>query len=261
MTATASPALLEVRDLTLTIGRRTLMRDFSMAVRGGGVWCILGANGVGKTLFLHTLVGLRRIDGGSVCFSGRPIDRLTTLEAARMRAFLPQKIHDAFSASALDTVMMGRHPRLSRWQWEGDDDRAVALAALHDVDLANLGNQDVATLSGGERQRVAIAALLAQQAPLMLLDEPVAHLDLHHQIMVLRHLASLVQGQEKAVLLSIHDLNLAFRFATHAMLFRDDGGVDQGPIGAVMNDVALTRAFRYPVSRVKVGQQTLFVPG
>lgn len=262
---TSPQPLLEVRALTLGIGRRTLIRNLSMCVQAGEVWCILGVNGVGKTMFLNTLVGLRRVESGVICFSGKaclsaqPRDRWSVMDAARLRGFLPQTIHDAFSAPVLDIVLMGRHPHLSRWGWEGEAEREIAVAALHAVGLAALAGRDITTLSGGERQRAAIAALLAQDAPLLLMDEPTTHLDLHHQIMILRHLVRLARDRDKALMFSIHDLNLAFRFATHAMLFREDGVVDIGPINEVMNDAALSRAFRYPVVQMQAGRQTVFV--
>jgi iron complex transport system ATP-binding protein len=115
-------------------------------------------------------------------------------------------------------------------------------------------------LSGGERQRVAIAALLTQDAPLLLLDEPVNHMDICHQILVLQRLARWTRALHRGMVFSVHDLNLAFRFATHAMLFRDDGTVDQGPIREVMNAAALSVAFRYPVTQLALGRRTLFVP-
>jgi iron complex transport system ATP-binding protein len=158
-------------------------------------------------------------------------------------------------------VLLGRHPHMSRWGWEGDAERRMALDALEAVEMGELAERDVITLSGGERQRVAIAALLVQDAPLLLLDEPVAHLDLHHQIAILGHLAALAAPGRKAVMLSVHDLNLAARFATHALLYLGDGRVHMGPIDEVMNDAALSSAFRYPVSRTEVGGRTVYLPG
>lgn len=258
--STAAP-LLAVRDLGLRIGRRQLIGQLSLSVGPGELWCILGANGVGKSLLLHTLAGLRKIDSGTVSLSGRALADWSAVDAARTRSFLPQTIHDAFSAQVLDVVLMGRHPHLSRWQWEGDADRDIALAALAAVGLSDLTARDITTLSGGERQRVAIAALLTQDVPLMLLDEPINHLDLHHQILVLQHLVSVAKNAGKAVIYSIHDLNLAVRFSTHAILFRKNGGVDHGPVAAVMNDEALSSAYKHPVCQMKIGEQTYYVAG
>jgi iron complex transport system ATP-binding protein len=157
-------------------------------------------------------------------------------------------------------VLLGRHPHLARWAWEDDEDRALALAALRVVDADGLAGRDVTTLSGGERQRVGIAALLAQQPLLLLLDEPVAHLDLRHQLIVLDHLAALVRDGRHAVVLSLHDLNLARRYATHALLL-GPGGPRLGPVDEVMTEEALGMAFGHPVTRAEVAGRTVFVAG
>ena len=259
MTCAALAPLLEVRNFSLRIGARTLIRDFSASIEAGQLWCILGANGVGKTLLLHTLVGLRPIDGGTIALCAKPITEWVGADAARVRGLLPQAIYDPFRTSALNAVLMGRHPYLSRWQWEGAADREAALGALAAVGLAGFEARDVTTLSGGERQRVAIAALLAQDVPLMLLDEPITHLDPSHQLRVLRHLQSLARDDERAALFSIHDLNLAYRFATHAMLFGNDASVAAGLVDEVMTADALSAAFGYPVKKITIGARTLFV--
>ncbi len=255
----AQPPLLGVHGLVVRIGPRTLVQGLSMQAFAGQVWCILGANGAGKSTFLDTVVGLRCPDGGSIHLAGRPAGDWSPLEAARVRAYLPQSMRDAFSATLLDVVLMGRHPHLSRWAWEDEPERRIALAALHAVGLADMAGRDITTLSGGERQRAAIAALIAQDTPLLLLDEPVAHLDLRHQTMILEHLRRLAFERERAVVFSVHDLNLAARFATHAMLFHGNGAVEAGPVGEVMTDEALSGALHCGVARIDVGPRSLFV--
>ena len=255
-----SAPLLEVRDLVLGVNGRTLVRDFGFRLCAGEVWCMLGPNGAGKSTFLHTAVGLREPQGGALRLAGRALGDWPAAEAARQRAFLPQTFHDAFSASVLESVMLGRHPYLSRWQWEGEDESEIALAALRAVDLIGFERRDVLTLSGGERQRVALAALFAQDAPLLLLDEPGSHLDLHHQLLVLEHLVKLARDCGKGVLFTVHDLNLAARFASHALLLTPEGTVRQGPIAEVLVEDALSRAFGHRVARVEAAGHTLFVP-
>ena len=255
-----SAPLLEVQDLTLRVGARTLVRDLSFRLGAGEMWCLLGPNGVGKSTLLHTAVGLREPQGGAVRLAGRPLAQWAPNEAALLRGFLPQTLHDAFSASVMDSVMLGRHPYLARWQWEAEGDRDIALAALAAVDLAGFDERDVLTLSGGERQRVALAALLAQDPPLLLLDEPLSHLDLRHQVMVLEHLGKLARERGKGVLFTVHDLNLAARFAGHALLLTPQGGARQGPIDAVMTEPELWCAFGHRVTRVDAAGRTLFVP-
>ncbi len=252
--------LLEAQDLLLRVAARTLVRGLSFRLGAGEVWCMLGPNGAGKSTFLHTAVGLREAQGGAIRLAGKALADWPAAAAARQRGFLPQTFHDAFSASVLESVMLGRHPYLSRWQWEGEEERAIALAALDAVDLAGFEQRDVLTLSGGERQRVALAALLAQDAPLLLLDEPVSHLDLHHQVLVLEHLVRLARGRGKGVLFTVHDLNLAARFASHALLLTPQGTVRQGPIGEVMTEAALRDAFGHGVTRIEAAGRTLFVP-
>lgn len=253
------PALLETDGLTLRIGARTLLESLSLRVAPGELWCVIGSNGSGKTTLLHALAGLRAADAGSVRLAGKLLADWQATDAACLRGLLPQTLHDAFSASVLEVVLMGRHPHLARWAWEDDGDRSVARAALRAVDLDTLETRDVTTLSGGERQRVGIAALLTQNPLLLLLDEPVAHLDLHHQIVVLEHLRALVHDGGRAAVLSIHDLNLARRFASHALVL---GGAEPrlGPVDEVMNETILSEAFGHAVRRAQVGPHTVFVP-
>ncbi|MBE0621488.1 MAG: ABC transporter ATP-binding protein [Burkholderiales bacterium] len=255
-----NPPLLEAQDLSLVVGTRALVRGMRFRLNAGEVWCLLGPNGSGKSTFLHTAVGLREPQGGALRLAGRILADWPGAAAARQRAFLPQNFHDPFSASVLESVMLGRHPYLSRWQWEGEDERELASAALRAVDLAGFEQRDVLTLSGGERQRVALAALLAQDAPLLLLDEPVSHLDLHHQVLVLEHLVKLARDRAKGVLFTVHDLDLAARFASHALLITPQATVLQGPICEVMTEAALQRAFGHRVTRVEAAGRILFVP-
>jgi len=129
------------------------------------------------------------------------------------------------------------------------------------MDAASLATRHVATLSGGERQRVAIASMLLQDAPLLLLDEPAAHLDLQHQVAVLGHLAALARSGPRAVVFSVHDVNLAARFATHILLFTGDGNVVAGTAAEVLQPAPLTAAFGHPVLRVDDGARSVFVAG
>ena len=255
-----SAPLLEAQNLALGVDGRTLVQALDFRVCAGEVWCMLGPNGAGKTTLLHTAAGLRSTQGGAMRLAGRALADWSIAAAARQRSFLPQTIHDAFGAPVLESVLLGRHPYLSRWQWEAESERAIALDALRAMDLAGFERRDVLTLSGGERQRVALAALLAQDAPLLLLDEPVSHLDLHHQVLVLEHLVKLARVNGKGVLFTVHDLNLAARFASHALLFLPQGVVRRGPIEEVLTQEALLAAFGHGVTRIESAGKTLFVP-
>ena len=254
-------ALLGLHELGVSVAARPLVRSLSLDVRPGEVWAVVGRNGAGKTMLLRTAAGLRPPAGGSVRLGGVETSRLAPREAAARRSFLPQVIHDAFDAPALDVVLLGLHARQPRWSWEGERETAAALAALGAMDAAHLAMRYVATLSGGERQRVAIAAMLLQDAPLLLLDEPAAHLDLQHQVAVLGHLASLARSGPRAVVFSVHDVNLAARFATHILLFTGGGNVVAGAAADVLQPAALSAAFGHPVLRLEAGGRSVFVAG
>ncbi|MCB1997242.1 MAG: ABC transporter ATP-binding protein [Burkholderiaceae bacterium] len=251
--------MIEAQGLGLVAGTRTLVDALDLRLQRGQVWALVGANGSGKTTLLHTLAGLRAPDDGAVQLEGRPYAGWPAGEAACLRGLLPQAVVDSFAASVLDLVLIGRHPHLARWAWEGDDDRRIARAALAAVDLTDFDERDVLTLSGGERQRVAIAALLAQDPLALLMDEPLAHLDLHHQLLVLRHLQALAVQQQRLVVLSVHDLNLAARFATHVLVLGPRGH-HAGPVAEVMTEAVLSAAFGHALQRVNLGGQWLFVP-
>jgi iron complex transport system ATP-binding protein len=254
-------ALLDVRELALRAGARTLVSRLTLQVQAGELWCVLGPNGSGKTTLLHTLAGLRAPAAGAVLCAGHDVMHTPPEQLARRRGLLTQTVHDSFSARALDVVLLGRHPHHDRWSFgDSADDRRIALDALAGVDAAALAARDVTTLSGGERQRVALAALLAQQVPLMLLDEPTAHLDLKHQIGLLAHLREWVQQGAHAALLALHDLNLAARFATHTLLLGPDAQVRAGPVDAVMTDTALAAAFDHPLRRRRVDGRWIYLP-
>lgn len=251
--------LLRAEGLRLEAGPRILVDDLQLAVRPGEVWALLGPNGSGKSTLLHTLAGLLPPAAGRLWLAERPLAAWSPGEAACLRGLLPQVLGDAFGAPVLDTVLIGRHPHLARWAWETPQDVAIACAALAAVDLAGFEARDVLTLSGGERQRVGLAALLAQDPLLLLLDEPLAHLDLHHQVAVLEHLRQRARGSNKAVLLALHDLNLAHRFATHALVLSPQGH-RAGPVAEVMTEAALGAAYGHRLQRAEAAGRTLFVP-
>jgi len=250
--------LLEASQLTLRAGTRELARELSLRVRAGELWCVLGPNGSGKTTLLHTLAGVQPPAAGHVQLMGRDVARIPPEQAARWRALLTQSVHDSFSASALEVVLLGRHPHHDRWSFDDAEDRRIAHDALAAVDAAALWARDVVTLSGGERQRVAIAALLAQRVPLLLLDEPTAHLDLKHQVGVLEHLRALVQREGGAAVIALHDLNLAARFASHALLM---GGAAPlaGPADTVMTADTLSAVFEHPLRRLRTETRWTYV--
>jgi iron complex transport system ATP-binding protein len=252
--------MIRTEHLDLKAGSRLLVRQLDWAARPGECWSIIGRNGAGKSTLLRTLAGLRRPDSGAVFVGGRALGDWAPEELARERAFLAQSRHDAFSYSAIETVLSARHPDHANRYWEGSDDHQAAMNALEAMEVADLAGRDVRTLSGGERQRVAIAALLAQDTPLLLLDEPANALDLAHQVSVMGLLAELCREQGKAVVMIGHDLNLAYRISTHALLLMGDGRWQAGPVDETMQPALLGDYLGHPIDMIEHGGRRIFLP-
>jgi iron complex transport system ATP-binding protein len=251
---------LSAQRLTLRAGTRTLLDTFTHTFYPGEIWCIAGPNGAGKTTLISTLAGLSQPSAGHIEIDGVRLADWQPLPLAQRRALMPQSAHDAFSASVLDIVMLNRYPHLNGWGWEGEADRAAAHTALDVLGLTGFAARDVLSLSGGERQRVALAAVLCQDAPLLLLDEPLSHLDLHHQIDCLDALSAWTRKPRRTVMFSCHDMNLARRFATHALLLDGQGSAYAGPVREVLTPALTSRAFGYPLILIRDGEHEALIP-
>ncbi|MBE7423003.1 MAG: ABC transporter ATP-binding protein [Zoogloeaceae bacterium] len=254
-------SMLSVRDLDVNIGTVRVAAGLTFELGPGERLAILGRNGTGKTTLLTTLAGLREPEAGAIALCGNAYETLDARQAARLRGLLPQGHLDAFQSTVLETALIGRHPHLGRWHWEGREDERIAREALAAVDLAGLGGREVHTLSGGERQRLAIAALLAQQPRLYLLDEPLAHLDLNHQIAVLDLLSRRAREDGVGIVLVLHDINLALRHADRALLLFGEGRTLEGPVAAVLTAESLSRLYGHPLREMRDGAARYFVPG
>lgn len=252
--------MIRTEELDLKAGSRSLVHRLDWAARPGECWSIIGRNGAGKSTLLRTLAGLHRPDKGKVFVGSRPLDAWAPEELARERAFLAQSRHDAFSYSVIETVLSARHPYHANRYWEGSDDHQAAMNALEAMEVADLAGRDVRTLSGGERQRVAIAALLAQDTPLLLLDEPANALDLAHQVSIMGLLAKLCREQGKVVVMIGHDLNLAYRISTHALLLMGDGRWQAGPVDTTMQPALLGDYLGHPIDMIDHGGRRIFLP-
>jgi iron complex transport system ATP-binding protein len=253
------PPLLEARKLALSVAGRALCRDLDIVVAPGECWAIVGPNGAGKTTLLRTLAGLAAPLAGTILYSGADVATLSPRERARLRGLLPQDSTDAFPASVLESVLVGRHPHLARFAWESERDVALAREALARFGLAGFAERDVRTLSGGERRRVALAALFVQDAPLALLDEPSSHLDLAQQAASLEILVGLARERSRALVMVLHDLHLALRFCTRAIAI-GNGLARAGPLNEVLDRDALSRLFGRPLVELASGELRTFVP-
>jgi len=254
----ARAAGLEARGLTVRAGERELVRELSLAFAPGEVVAILGRNGSGKTLTLHTLAGLRAGAAGAVASGGTPLAALSRRALALRLGLLPQDLEEAFVTTALESVLIARHPHLALWQWETAADERIAREALAQVDMLGYALRRTDTLSGGEQRRVAVAALLAQQVQTYLLDEPTNHLDPHHQLSVL----SLFRGLADrgcTVITTLHDPTLAARFADRVLLLFGDGRWRAGAVASTLTAEALSELYLTPMLELGEHGRRVFV--
>ena len=251
---------LEARRLNVGIGGRTFCRDLDLTLQAGERLVILGRNGAGKSTLLSVLAGLRAPIAGQVRIAGASYAALGARRSALIRGWLPQARGDAFASKVLETVLVGRHPHLERWGWESDKDAKIVRKALAAVDLSGFEQRDVQTLSGGERQRVAIATLLAQAPRLFLLDEPIAHLDLKHQIAMLELFSAQTRDTGAAVAMVLHEPALAWRYSDRVLLIHGDGFTECGPTRQMLTAERLSALYQYPLHALERDGRVSFIP-
>lgn len=236
-----SPAL-ELRGVTLALGGSPVLRGVDLALGEGEVLGLLGRNGSGKTTLVRVATRVLEPDAGEARLGGRLLASYTRRELARTLAVVPQETSVPFAFRTLEVVLMGRAPHLGLLGFESDRDIARAMQAMERVGIAHLADRPVTVLSGGERQLVVLARALAQDASILLLDEPTAFLDLRHRLAVLTLVRELARSGRSAIVVS-HDLGLAARFCDRLALLCDGVVLASGPPGEVLVPGALRRAF------------------
>lgn len=255
--------MIRTTGLNLRIAKRELVTALDWEARPGECWCVIGRNGVGKSTFLHTLAGLRSADGGRIAIREKPLAEWSLPALARERAYLPQGRHDAFGYTVIETVLAARHAHSvtgDNRYWESDADQQAAFAALAAMQLDNFAERDIRSLSGGERQRVAMATVLAQDTPLLLLDEPANALDLAHQVGAMQLLARLCKEARKTVIMVSHDLNLSHQVATHALLLMGDGRWHAGSADDMFQAAFLSACLGHPIEVIDHAGRRIYLP-
>jgi iron complex transport system ATP-binding protein len=225
--------VLATHGLKLSVPGRTLVVDLDLALAPGQCWALLGPNGAGKTSLLHALAGVRAPDAGTVTLDGAPVETLGRRELARRVGILLQDETESYWGSALDYAALGRLPHASGAFGTDAAAAEAARAALATVDLTAHAAQPYRTLSGGERQRARLAQLLVQSPEWLLLDEPLAHLDLGHQLAIMETVAGLARSG-RAVIMALHEPIWAARYCGHALLLYDSGRFRHGPAQEVL---------------------------
>jgi iron complex transport system ATP-binding protein len=234
--------MLAVEDVSVSLGGVEVLADVSATVERGQFLGLVGPNGAGKTTLLRTMNGVLSADTGGVRVDGRRVDDLSAAEAGRLVATVPQDTTLSFDFDVRDVVAMGRNPYQSRFGGASAADREAVERAMARTDVLGFADRSIGAVSGGERQRVVLARALAQDTPLLLLDEPTASLDVNHQVRTLELVADLV-AEGKTVVAAIHDLNLAAHYCDELVLLAAGAVLAEGPPDAVLTEEHLEGAF------------------
>jgi len=234
--------MLKVEALDAGYDSNVVIKNASFDADIGDFIGIIGPNGCGKTTLLRAIAGLINISNGQVKIRGKDVRRINRKELAKRIAFVPQLMVPTAGFTVEETVLLGRTPYIGRFAFETDKDYRVAEKAAEELKVEHLIDTPVTSLSGGEFQRVAIARALAQEPKILLLDEPTSHLDFKFQIKVLRMLRRL--REDKLIIATFHDLNIAARFSRKLMLINKGEIVAFGRSDAVLTTENLKIAYR-----------------
>lgn len=229
--------------LRLGYGQRIICDDLSVTIPQARFTAIVGPNGCGKSTLLRSLCRLTRPLAGQVCLDGRDIHQMPTRQLARRLGLLPQSSQAPAGITVSDLVARGRYPHQGLFrQWSDDDARAVG-QAMAATGVADLAECEVDQLSGGQRQRVWVAMVLAQQTPVLLLDEPTTFLDIAHQIDLLELFRGLNRDHRHTLVAVLHDLNQACRYADHLVVMAEGRIVAEGDPAELMTEDLVAKVF------------------
>ena len=241
--------MLEARELTISYDHRLAVANVSLTLNAGEITAIIGPNGAGKSTLLRTLNGQIRQSSGAILLDGQPLERLNRRSISRRIAVVAQEAELRFPVTVLEFVLGGRFAWAANagWGWETERDLQVAHAVLRETELSELSGRLMNELSGGERQRALMARALATEAPILLLDEPTANLDLSHQATLLALVRNRCDQHQASALVVTHDINLAAQFADNILLMKQGRTVQSGRPEEVLKPQILRDVFEVEV--------------
>jgi iron complex transport system ATP-binding protein len=243
--------MLKIQSLSVYYGSRQILHDVSLTVQSGEVLALIGPNGAGKSTLIRAVSGVIPIESGRVRTNGDDFASLTTLQRARYVATVPQAVSLPPAYTVWETVMFGRTPYLGFLGQPSKSDEEIARQSLARVSALPFADRRVGELSGGEQQRVLLARALCQSTPILLLDEPTAHLDLQYQVGLLELVSELAHKDHFAVLIALHDLNLAAHYADRIALMVAGRIKAEGKPEQVLRPELIEEAYCLPVQVVK----------
>jgi ABC-type cobalamin/Fe3+-siderophores transport system ATPase subunit len=241
--------VLEARDLSIAYDHRIAVADITLSLKPGEITAIIGPNGAGKSTLLKSLNGQVRPSSGTIFLDGHPLERLNRRTISRRIAVVAQEAELRFPVTVLEFVLGGRFAWATNagWGWETEHDLQIAGAVLRETELGELSGRLMNELSGGERQRALMARALATEAPILLLDEPTANLDLSHQATLIALVRNRCDRNEAAALVITHDINLAAQFADNLILMKQGRAVYAGSPEQVLQPQILQDVFAVTV--------------
>ena len=236
-------AVIQVEKLTIGYGTRSVLKDVSFALGKGEIVGIIGCNGAGKSTLLKTIRGMLSKQSGTVSYFGKALEAYTDKELAMKIAYLQQHVEVGFGYTGKDIVMAGRYPYMKWWERESNEDEKLALACMDYTGTVELADRPVTEVSGGQKQRILIAKVLAQQTPIIFLDEPTTGLDMVYQEEIFRF-AKALAAKGKTVLMVVHELNLASKYCSRILLLGEGTLLADGAPAQVFTEALLSRAYK-----------------
>ena len=248
---------IELKNVDISIPDRILVENLNISLRSKEFIAILGQNGCGKSLTLHTIAGLRKPSSGKIILEGDEMKDLTRKEIAKKLGLLTQDSDDVFPSTVFDSVLIGRHPHIGIFNNESNEDVQIAKKALDQVGLYELKHREVNSLSGGERRRLSIAQVIAQDPNIYLLDEPTNHLDPLHQLQILNIFHTVIK-KKCTIIATMHDVNLIYRFADRCLLIFDNHNWLMGDKKDVLTEENLSELYKIKIQKNQIDQQIFF---
>lgn len=251
--------LLQTVDLDIEIGHVQVCNNLNWTVNSNEVWGILGLNGIGKTTLFNTISGLREAPCGDILIENKLLHQWPYKALAREIGFLFQSLSHEFPQTVYEFCADALYPYSNQWQNITAEQQQIISDALSLADLKDKHDRLVSSLSGGEKRRTEIAGLLVQNPRLWLLDEPVNHLDLHHQIRMMQALITAAQNRSGSIISIFHDPNLARRFCTHILLLKGNGHYESGVTEKILTAENLSALYQQTVIELQDNNRSAFI--
>jgi len=251
---------IEVDRLSFSYPRVQVLNSVTFNVDNGAFVAVVGPNGCGKSTLINLLCGLLKPQAGSIKIDGKPIQSYSTQQLAKQLAVVRQQIVSVFEFTVAETVLISRTTSFTQAGFETKTDRQIVLDALKLTDTEKFASRKLSQLSGGERQRVFIARALAQDTPVLLLDEPTSFLDLKHQVAIYDLLKDAQLTKGKTVFSVTHDINLAAQYADSVLLLADDKTYLYGTVEQLFQPEKIQKVFGVKTFSPRYGGQKFFIP-